>query len=333
MLIPLALILVGFFLLMWSADLLVDNASILASRMGISTFLVGVVIIGFGTSAPEMFVSAVAALENKGNLALGNALGSNITNIGLVLGSAALVRALPVAKSTARIDIPMVIAAGIIAISLVADGLLSNLDGVLLLVLLAAYLYWTACYSQGASKQAAGDQPDVKVSMTDVHAPDLNGNDHSQEKTTLRAFLLTLGSIILLMVASRMLVEGAVTIAKIFGVGELVIGLTIVAIGTSLPELAAAIAAARKGVHDMIIGNIIGSNVFNTLGVLGLTGALRATDIDTSALARDFPVMLVFTAVMLIFALTKGSFGRREGALMLLGYISYLTYLIIITVS
>jgi len=326
MLIPIALILIGFFLLMWSADLLVDNASVLATRLGVSTFLVGIIVIGFGTSAPEMFVSAVAALENKGNLALGNALGSNITNIGLVLGSAALLRALPVTKTTALIDIPIVIASGIIAIILVADGLLSNLDGILLLILLSTYLYWTARHSEGA-----GNEPDVKASVANPHDLDLSRLNHPQGKSTLTAFLFTVGSIVLLMIASRMLVHGAISIAQILGVGELVIGLTIVAIGTSLPELAAAIAAARKGVHDMIIGNIIGSNVFNTLGVLGLTGAIQATEIDASALWRDFPIMLLFTAFMFVFGLSKGRFSRREGAFLLFGYIAYLVYLIALT--
>jgi len=326
MLIPIALILIGFFLLMWSADLLVDNASVLATRLGVSTFLVGIIVIGFGTSAPEMFVSAVAALENKGNLALGNALGSNITNIGLVLGSAALLRALPVTKTTALIDIPIVIASGIIAIILVADGLLSNLDGILLLILLSTYLYWTARHSEGT-----GNEPDVKASVANPHDLDLSRLNHPQGKSTLTAFLFTVGSIVLLMIASRMLVHGAISIAQILGVGELVIGLTIVAIGTSLPELAAAIAAARKGVHDMIIGNIIGSNVFNTLGVLGLTGAIQATEIDTSALWRDFPIMLLFTAFMFVFGLSKGRFSRREGAFLLFGYIAYLVYLIALT--
>jgi len=144
MLIAIALILAGFFLLIWSADLLVDNASELASRLGVSTFLVGVIVVGFGTSAPEMFVSAMAAFDNKGNLALGNALGSNITNIGLVLGAAAVVRAMPVALSAARIDIPIVIATGLISVFFVSDGILSNVNGYLLLLLLAVYLIWSA---------------------------------------------------------------------------------------------------------------------------------------------------------------------------------------------
>lgn len=323
-----AFILAGFLLLVWSADLLVDNASELASRLGISTFLVGIIVVGFGTSAPEMFVSAMAAIEDKGNLALGNALGSNITNIGLVLGSAALIRALPVTSTTARVDIPIVILTGVIAIFLVSDGLLSNFDGFLLLALLVCYLVWSAGYSEGA-----GGELEIDTSVINPHDLDLSHIVHPKGKSTFSAALLTVFSIALLMIASRMLVSGSVTIAQYLGVGELIIGLTIVAIGTSLPELAAAIAAARKGVHDMIIGNIIGSNVFNTLGVLGITGAIQATEIDTSALWRDFPIMFIFTVFMFIFGLSKGSFSRREGAVLLFAYFAYICYLIVATLK
>ena len=306
---------------------MVDNASSLASQIGISTFLVGIIVVGFGTSAPELFVSAVAALQDRGNLALGNALGSNITNIGLVLGSAAMVRALPVARSTAIIDLPMVIGVGILAIALVLDGLLSRLDGIILLIVLVAYLVWSARNSQGA-----GGEPSIQDLAENPHELDLSSVDHPRGKSLLTSALFTVASIVLLMVASRMLVTGAVSIAEFFGVGELIIGLTIVAIGTSLPELAAAIAAARKGVHDMIIGNIIGSNVFNTLGVLGVTGTIKATEIDTLALVRDFPIMFAFTVLMFVFALTKGTFSRLEGSVLVTGYLSYLAYLVIITV-
>jgi len=328
LIVPIALVLAGFLLLMWSADLLVDNASELGVRLGVSSFLIGIVVVGFGTSAPEMFVSAVAALNNKGNLALGNALGSNITNIGLVLGSAALVKSLPVARTTAIVDIPIVILSGALAIFLVSDGLLSNLDGILLLVLLFAYLYWSARHSEGA-----GGEPDLSKEVDDPHDLDLSRINHPKGKSTLTAVLFTIGSIILLMLASRMLVQGAVAIAEFLGVGELVIGLTIVAIGTSLPELAAAIAAARKGVHDMIIGNIIGSNIFNTLGVLGITGSIQATAIDTNALWRDFPVMFAFTILMFLFGLSKGAFSRREGGFILVAYGAYICYLTISAIS
>ena len=327
LLISVALVLTGFILLIWSADLLVDNASNLASQLGVSTFLVGVIVVGFGTSAPELFVSAVAALQDRGNLALGNALGSNITNIGLVLGSAALVRALPVSSATAKIDLPLVIGSGVLAIVFVLDGLLSRSDGLILLVVLLAYLLWTAKSSNDGNDESAienlSDKPD-QANSGQLESP--------ENKSLTKNTVLTIVSIVVLMAASRMLVTGSVDIAEFFGVGELIIGLTIVAIGTSLPELAAAIAAARKGVHDMIIGNIIGSNVFNTLGVLGVTGTLKATEIDTSALARDFPIMFIFSAVMLVFALTKGMFSRFEGGVLVVGYLAYLGYLVFISV-
>lgn len=300
------LVLIGFGLLIWSADVLVDNASELAGKLGVSTFLIGVVIVGFGTSAPELFVSAVAALEDKGNLALGNALGSNITNIGLVLGAAAVVRMMPVSRSTATRDVPMVIIAGLISVALLMDGTLSHIDGFILLIMLVSYLIYSA-----------------KASVsTDIDATDSG-------KSTAVSAAWTVGSIIVLMIASRLLVTGAVSIANHFDVSELVIGLTIIAIGTSLPELAAAVAAARKGVHDMIIGNIIGSNVFNTLGVLGLTGAIRSTEINNDVLVRDFPIMFAFTVFMLFCALKMGRFGRKEGVIMLSGYGAYLGFLLL----
>jgi len=334
MLIAIALILAGFFLLIWSADLLVDNASELASRLGVSTFLVGVIVVGFGTSAPEMFVSAMAAFDNKGNLALGNALGSNITNIGLVLGAAAVVRAMPVALSAARIDIPIVIATGLISVFFVSDGILSNVNGYLLLLLLAVYLIWSA-RQPAATSQKDTNQSDSNQASAEAQKLSAAGEVEIpySNKPTVLLTVLAITSIGFLMVASKMLVSGAVTVAQYFGVGELVIGLTIVAIGTSLPELAAAVAAARKGVHDMIIGNIIGSNIFNTLGVLGITGAIQATHIDTGALARDFPIMLGFTVLMLVFALSMGRFGRREGAIMLLCYVGYICYLVFTTIE
>lgn len=314
LLIPIALILAGFLLLIWSADLLVDNASVLASRLGVSTFIVGVVIIGFGTSAPEMFVSAMAAIDNKGNLALGNALGSNITNIGLVLGCAALIGSLAVSKSAARKDIPIVVATGVLAVLLCIDGTLSNVDGYLLLAVLAGYLIWS-----GISDKKNNDADETP--------------DDDNSKSTLYYVGLTILSIVVLMTASKMLVSGSVTIAKMLGVGELMIGLTVVAVGTSLPELAASIAAARRQAHDMLIGNIIGSNIFNTLGVLGIMGVIRPTDIDLNALARDFPIMFAFTLFILVLALTKRSFSRTSGAIMVTGYVAYICYLVITAIK
>ena len=314
------LVLLGFVLLIWSADVLVDNASELASELGVSTFLIGVVIVGFGTSAPELFVSAMAAIENKGNLALGNALGSNITNIGLVLGAAALVKVMPVERSIATRDIPAVLAAGIISVALIIDGTLGRLDGIILLALLIAYLVYSG------KKSVTTETVQSDSSGIDL---DSAGQNQTDRQSLGKSFAWTIASIIVLMLASRILVLGAVTIAEFFEVSELIIGLTIVAIGTSLPELAAAISAARKNEHEMIIGNIIGSNAFNTLGVLGLTGALRATELDTGVLTRDFPIMFLFTVSMLLMALIKKRFGRVEGGILVAGYFSYLGFLLV----
>lgn len=319
MLISILFVISGFVLLMWSADLLVDNATELATRIGISTLLIGIIIVGFGTSAPEMFVSAVAAFRDQGNLALGNALGSNITNIGLVLGAAAFLRTIPVDRSTSLFDIPVVIIAGCISVALLYDGLLSTIDGIILLVILVAYLAWSALNSKSEA---------IEDSIEEI-----SGASHPKAKSTLTAFIFTVGSIALLVIASQLLVKGAVDIATYLKVDDLIIGLTIVAIGTSLPELAAAIAAARKGEHQMIIGNVIGSNIFNTLGVLGVAGSIQATDVNTQALVRDFPIMFAFTVAMMLFAVVKKQFSRQEGCILLFAYLGYVAYLIISTLS
>jgi len=205
-----ALVLVGFFMLMWSADLLVDNASELAGKLGISTFLVGVIVVGFGTSAPELFVSAMASLEGKGNLALGNALGSNITNIGVVLACAALVRVLPVNRTSATRDIPIVLVTGVLAIVLILDGLLSFIDGIILLGVLIAYLVWS---SKSEKSQAPSSE-------------DTDNLSENKQPTAIYA-MWTVFSIAILLIASKMLVSGAETIAEYLGVDELIIGLTV----------------------------------------------------------------------------------------------------------
>lgn len=307
---PLVAILLGFVVLIKSADLLVDNAAELALRLGVSTFFVGVVIIGFGTSVPEMFVSAIAALENKGNLAVGNALGSNITNIGLVLGLAAVINRVSISRNTAIAEIPLLILTGILGAYFILDGELSRLDGALLIIILFTYLYWSA-----------------KNGIGNAHSDDVATHLHSSRSMSALISLSVL-SIVLLLLASRVLVYGAVSIAEYFGVSDLVIGLTVVAIGTSLPELAAAVAAARKNVHDMIIGNIIGSNVFNILAVLGITGAIQATTVDTAVIWRDFPVMLGFTVFMFLVAWLRKSIGRLEGCIMVAAYVGYVSYLV-----
>ncbi|MEO0369146.1 MAG: calcium/sodium antiporter [Pseudomonadota bacterium] len=307
---PIVALLVGFYGLMRSADLLVDNATELSLRLGVSTLMVGIIVIGFGTSAPEMFVSAVAALENKGNLALGNALGSNITNIGLVLGCAALISRIPVAKSTAIADLPVLVVTALLAAYFLLDGTLSGTDGGILLVILISYLYWSAT-------NASSEESNLDI-------------ERHEERSTSSLVSLLIFSIIVLLIASRILVYGATSIAEFFGISDLIIGLTVVAIGTSLPELAAAIAAARRNVHDMILGNIIGSNVFNILAVLGITGMVRSTEVDLHVLWRDFPVMLALTLAMIAFAFFGKGFSKLAGVVFVTSYVAYVTHLVFV---
>ena len=307
---PIAIIsiIIGFILLMWSADRLVEHASIVAKNLGVSTFLVGIIIIGFGTSAPELFVSALASWEGNGNLAIGNALGSNITNIGLVLGSAAFFSSFQISRQTASQEIPLVLLAGIISVMIIYDGLLSRVDGILLFILLSAFLIWSALKP---SNEATEELP-----------------SSLQGSNTAKELLWSIACIALLIASSKILVFGAVKIATIFGVSQLIIGLTVIAIGTSLPELAASISAAKQGVHNMIVGNIIGSNIFNTLGVLGMTGLVKSTPIDTAALSRDYPVMFAFTIALLLFAVIQKKLSKFSGFILLIAYLSYLGYLV-----
>jgi len=305
-------ILVALFFLVWSADQLVKYASSLANKLGVTPFLIGVVIIGFGTSAPELFVSGLASLEGKGNLAIGNALGSNIANIGLVLGTAACITAIPLSLRMIKVEIPMIFVSALIAVGLLYDGKLSLIDGIIMAVLLVTYLVWSAFSNRSGAEQEEID-------------------DDSNSLTA--DILWTIASLVILIGSSKLLVYGAVNIATAMGVSELIIGLTIIAIGTSLPELAASIAAVRQQASSMIVGNIIGSNTFNTLGVLGLTGIVRETQVDAAVLSRDFLILFALMALLFIFVLKNRQLARWQGATLLCCYFGYLSYLIIASIS
>jgi cation:H+ antiporter len=226
-----------------------------------------------------------------------------------VLGFAAFINRIPISRDSAIADIPLLLLTGALGAYFIVDGELNGLDGGILLIVLAGYLYWSAQSGKSVLEQ------DVAIPV------------HSKRSMSALITLCTV-SIILLLLASRVLVYGAVSIAEHFGVSDLIIGLTVIAIGTSLPELAAAIAAARKNVHDMIIGNIIGSNVFNILAVLGITGVIQTTTIESAVIWRDFPVMLGLTVFMLLLALFRKGFGRIEGVALLTIYVIYVSYLV-----
>lgn len=314
-LLSVAAIIGGFILLVWGADRFVHGAAATARNFGVSPLVIGLTIVGIGTSAPEILISIIAAYEGNPALAVGNALGSNITNIALVLGVTALLFPLLVKSETLRREYPIMFLIMLLALILCVDGDLSRIDGIILLCGLVTMILWM-----------------VKLGLR-KHEIDPLETEYEQEipyLTTGKAlFWLALG-MILLLVSSRTLVWGAVHIAQTLGVSDLIIGLTIVAIGTSLPELAASVMSALKGEPDIALGNIIGSNMFNLLAVLGLPGLIAPHVLDPAVLNRDFPFMIGFSIALFAMAYGfkgSGKINRYEGALLLSGYIVYMAVL------
>jgi len=308
---PVVAILTGILLLVWSADRFVDGASSVARNLRVPPMVIGLTIVSIGTSLPEMIVAAMAALDANRDLGIGNAIGSNIANIGLVLGVTALIMPLAVKSMTLRREIPVLFLVTAFAFALMSDGELDFFDGVMLLTGLVLMLIWIA-----------------RIGLKDRHDPLVQEFTESiPDQMTMRqsVFWFTVG-LLVLMASSRMVVWGAVEVAHALGVSDLVIGLTIVAIGTSLPELVASITSALKGEADMAIGNVIGSNMFNLLAVLAMPALIYPGTFAAPALLRDFPIMLGFTIALLMvsFGLKLGKVNRFEGALLLSGFAAYL---------
>ena len=309
MFIAIAAVLVGVGLLIWSADRFVDGASATAGHLGMSPMLIGLTVVAFGTSAPEMLVSTMAALDGAPGLAIGNAIGSNIANIALVLGATALVSPIPIKGNLVRAELPILTLATVGAGILLLDYYLDAVDSVWLLLGLVVCLYLFNRYQQ--------DHPKDKV------APLAN----MSLKTGI--IWLVVG-LIALALGSRILVGGAVYIATSLGVSEMIIGLTIIAIGTSLPELAASIMSARKGQHGIALGNIIGSNIFNLLGVMAIPALISPVIIEANALWRDYGLMLLLTLFLLALGFKArhgGAISRIVGSLLLLTYVMYMLLL------
>jgi cation:H+ antiporter len=308
-------LLVGFVLLVWGADRFVHGAAATARNLGVSTLVIGLTIVGFGTSAPELLVSAMAALSNNPGLAVGNAIGSNITNVGLVIGVTAIISPLVVNSSTLRREFPLLFIVMLLALALMLDHRLSRSDGVILLSSLVFLVIWMVRLGM------SGKRPEPMTQEFDREIP----------KVSLRlALLWTVIGLVVLLISSRILVYGAVNIAHMFGISDLVIGLTIVAVGTSLPELAASVMSALKNEPDIALGNVIGSNMFNLLGVLGLPGAISPLTIEPEVLTRDFTFMIGLTIALFIFGYgfkKPGRINRLEGGALLGIYVTYMVVL------
>ncbi len=307
----------GLALLVWSADRFVDGAAATARYFGMPALLIGMVIVGFGTSAPEMVVSALAALQGNPGIALGNAYGSNITNIALILGLTAVISPIAVQSQVVRKELPILAAVTALSVGLLWDRDLSRTDAWILLGVFAAIMGWTIFQGMRNKDDALGGETEQSL------------NEHAMPLSKA-VFWLVVG-LLLLVASSRLLVWGAVTIAQSLGVSDLIIGLTIVAVGTSLPELASSIAAARKGEHDIAVGNVIGSNLFNTLAVVGIAGGIAPLSVGAEVIYRDMSVMALLT--LLLFFICRGWRGRPgrinryEGIALLVCYIAYNVYL------
>jgi cation:H+ antiporter len=306
----------GFVFLVWGADRFVVGAAATARNLGVSPLIIGLTIVGFGTSAPEMLVSGVAAWQGNPGLAVGNAIGSNITNIALILGLTALITPLAVNSRMLKRELPILTVAMLAGLLLLLDGELSRLDGVLLLLGLLALVIWMV---RTGLKDRNGDPLGTEFSA-----------EIPRDMPMGRALFWVGVGLLVLLLSSRLLVWGAVEIAQALGVSDLIIGLSIVALGTSLPELAASVVSAVKGEPDIAIGNVIGSNLFNLLAVLGIPGLISPLLIDSAVLTRDYPVMIGLTVAFFLMAYGfrgPGRINRLEGGLLLACYAGYQTLL------
>jgi len=312
MLLSIIAVFLGLGLLVWSADYFVDHAAIIARNLGISTLIIGITIIGFGTSAPEILISLFSVFDGTPDLAIGNALGSNIANIGLILGATALFIPLSFNSKLINREFPVLLLATVLIVWLLWDTRLGFVDGVLLL----GYLTLSLGYLVRFSKTDKNDPISAEIEQ-----------EIPRGVSTAQALLKTFTGIIVLVASSKLLVWGAVNIATYLGISELIIGLTIVALGTSLPELAAAIAGARRGEPELVMGNVIGSNMFNSLAVIGLPALLTDFPVSPIALSRDLPVMVGLT--LFVYLLSRlpisscCSITRTKGLALLSVFVLY----------
>ncbi|CAM2911162.1 calcium/sodium antiporter [Vibrio mytili] len=311
-------IIAGFALLVWSADKFVEGAAASANYAGMPPLLIGMLVVGFGTSAPEMVVSAMAAMDGNPALALGNAVGSNIVNITLILGVTAIIAPIAVHSSIIRKELPILLLVTLVIGAMLWNHHVSTLEAWALIggfMLLIGWSIWSALRSKGD------------------HLEQEMGDELSSQSMSMKSSIFWLiTGLILLIVSSRILVWGAVEIAQELGVSDLLIGLTIVALGTSLPELAASIVAARKGEHDIAVGNVVGSNMFNSLAVIGIAGTIEPiANIGAEVFWRDWTSMLFVTGLLLLTAARFGksqTITRIEGIVLLACYLGYNGYLI-----
>lgn len=307
----------GLLLLLWSAERFVEGAAMSARYFGMPPLLIGMVVVGFGTSAPEMVIAALAALQNNPGIAIGNAYGSNIMNIALILGITALIHPIPVKSLILRKELPILTMVTFLAAFQLWDGKISRMDALVLLMAFFILMGWSIRQGLQKKHDALGEETQESLSMKKI--------------TIGSAVFRVISGFLLMVVSSRLLVWGAVSIAQTFGISDLIIGLTIVAVGTSLPELASSIIASRKGEHDIALGNVLGSNLFNTLAVVGIAAMIKPIEVGQQVLSRDVSVMGALTVSLFVFGYGfrgPGRINRFEGLLLLSVFLGYTVYLI-----
>ena len=312
------LVIAGLVLLMWGADRFVHGAAASARNLGVAPLMIGLTIVAFATSAPEILVSVVAAVEKQPGLAVGNAIGSNIVNIGLVLGLTAVIRPIQIESETLRREMPALLAVTLLTVSLFLDTYLSRMDGMVMLTALVIVMVWLARLG-------------MRSSASDPISRDFEAEIPTDVSMKMAVIWLIVG-LATLLVGAELLVNGAIGIATLIGVSEVVIGILVVALGTSLPELAVSLASALKGEYGLAIGNIVGSNIFNLLAVIGVAATIEPTALPPTVLSLHIFVMVAFTLVL--FAMTydyndHSDLSRLEGLALLGAFIAYDSYVIV----
>ena len=324
MLISITAVFAGLALLIWSADRFVDGAAAVARLLGVSTLIIGIIVVGFGTSAPEIGVSIIAVLQDTPGIAIGNALGSNIANIGLILGITAILVPIPVESRLLKTEFPLLVLATAIMSWFLFDLHLNRIEGLVLVSLLFGSLY----YVIRQHRKFPSDYPNLDHNVEEMTQETV---EHTRDLTMLQAIGWLLFGLVVLVASSKMLVWGASNIAREFGISELIIGLTIVALGTSLPELAASIASLKKNVPDVAIGNVIGSNLFNSLAVVGIPAILTPFAFESSAVTRDLPVVIGLTLVLILMSRFPSAMPRFltrfKGVVLFAAFVIYQLYL------
>ena len=331
MLLPILAVVIGLIILIYSADMFIDGAVAIATKYHMPKMLIGALIIGVGTSTPEVVVSSLSALAGSPGLALGNAFGSNIVNIMLVLGVTALIAPIVIQKQVLKTDFVWLFSATIIAVVVMLDGHISRIDAGILLAVMAVNIYVQVIYAKRHANAAA----ESAILASDEHAYELAEDELPDPNavSTPKSLLKLIVGLVVLVLSSRLVVWGAVELATLWGLSDLIIGLTIVAIGTSLPELVSSVIAARRGEFEMALGNVLGSNLFNTLGVVGVAGLIMPMDVAPEVLSRDTVVMCAITLLLFIMcalALKRdGQIGRLSGAFLISCFIGYSAWLIV----